>query len=223
MLQLIDIHFAFRDKIIFKGLNISFKPGEITGIMGKNGVGKTTLFRLLASIYKHQAGAILMNGQNLSPGEVALMPTDPFFYYYMTGEEYIKLVAKDPQSVLTMAETLDLPLNHLIDTYSTGMRKKLAFAAIINQPKSVIILDEPFNGVDLESNEIIKLIIRRSVNERIVLLSSHILSTLTDICDRIYYFQEGSHVHAYSRPQFDELSQQLQQELNDKLSEFWCL
>lgn len=176
MLQLIDLHFAFKDKIVFKGFNISFQSGKITGIMGKNGVGKTTLFRLLASIYKHQAGAILMNEQNLSPGEVALMPTDPFFYYYMTGEEYIKLVTKDPQPVLTMAETLDLPLNHLIDTYSTGMRKKLAFAAIINQPKAVIILDEPFNGVDLESNEIIKLIIRRSVNERIVLLSSHILS-----------------------------------------------
>lgn len=218
MLQVHNLTFGFNSKNIFQNLNLSIHEKEITGIMGKNGVGKTTLFRLIAGIYKPGEGQLKYGEHVLRPHEVAFLPAEPFFYHYITGREYLQLVhKKEYDSTLHLARILDLPVDQLVDTYSTGMKKKLAFVAIINQLVPIIILDEPFNGVDLESNELLKAVIRQHKQDRMILVSSHILQTLTDICDRIYYLRENHEILAFEKIHFDDLNQLIELEIAQKL------
>lgn len=216
MLEIKELQFSFKNKIIFKDLNLTFKPNKIIGIVGKNGVGKTTLFRSIAGIYTPENGTILLNGAPFSKQSVAFLPTDPFFYDYMNGNEYIELVNGKSQNDYT--DLLDLPLQQLIDTYSTGMRKKLAFAAIIAQHRPIQILDEPFNGVDLESNEVIKQIIQSEKQDKITLISSHVLSTLTDICDEIYFIKEGFLCEYYDKNDFHHLHTAIANDIAQKMN-----
>lgn len=215
MLEIKELQFSFKNKIIFKDLNLTFKSDKITGIVGKNGVGKTTLFRCISGIYTPEKGGILLNGELFSKQSVAFLPTDPFFYAYMNGKEYIELV--NGKSLNYYTELLDLPLQQLIDTYSTGMRKKLAFAAIIAQRRPIQILDEPFNGVDLESNEVIKQIIQNEKQDRVTLISSHVLSTLTDICDEIFFIKEGFICEYYDKNNFDRLHAAISNDIAQKM------
>lgn len=212
MLKLSDIHFSFGSKVIFSGLNLDFNPGQVTGIVGKNGVGKTTLFRIMSGIYKLQQGKITNNEKTPQPSDISFMPTEPYFYPYMKGEEYLDIVANSAEEKKlsqSYAKSLELPLNELVDNYSTGMRKKLAFSALFALSRPVIILDEPYNGVDLESNEMIKHIIHTHHTDKIVILSSHILSTVTDISQQIYHITEGGMVSLFLSDQFSALEKRL--------------
>ena len=217
MLKLTDIHFSFGSKVILSGLSIDFNPGQVTGIVGKNGVGKTTLFRIMSGIYKLQQGKITNNEKTLQPSDISFMPTEPYFYPYMKGEEYLNIVANSAQEKkisLDYALSLELPLNDLVDNYSTGMRKKLAFSALYALSRPVIILDEPYNGVDLESNEMIKHIIKTHHKDKIVILSSHILSTLTDISQQIFHITDGGIVSLFKHDQFGDLENRLMQDVH---------
>jgi len=221
MLKLTDIHFSFGSKIIFSGLSVDFCPGQVTGIVGKNGVGKTTLFRVMSGIYTLQQGKITLNDNPLHPSDISFMPTEPYFYPYMKGEEYLEIVAnttEEKKLSLDYAISLELPLNELVDNYSTGMRKKLAFSALFALSKPVIILDEPYNGVDLESNEMIKHIIHTHHTEKIVILSSHILSTVTDIGQQIFHIIEGGNVSTYQDDQYSALEEKLMQDVETRKS-----
>ncbi len=220
MLQITDLKFSFGQHIIYDGLNATFRTGQISGIVGKNGVGKTTLFRILSSIYQNQGGNITLNGQKLDRLHLTFMPAEPYFYPFMKGKEYLQIVANSDDELtfsVQIASALDLPLNELVDNYSTGMRKKLAFAGHFALQKSIIILDEPYNGVDLESNEVIKHIIKTQSQQKIVILSSHILSTITDICDDVYYFTENRVVTRFEHAQFDSLERSIEHSMGEKL------
>jgi ABC-2 type transport system ATP-binding protein len=221
MFKINKIQFAFGAKVIFTDISMDFRQGEVTGIVGKNGVGKTTLFRLMAGIYKLQGGNILLNGQKIKPSDITLMPTEPYFYPFMKGSEYLKIVANN-KSENEMSEhyasALEVPLDELIDNYSTGMRKKLAFAALFSISRPIIILDEPYNGVDLESNELIKHIIHNHHNNRVVILSSHILSTLTDISDCIYHLKEDSHISLFHKKEYEILDIALKKSMEEKIN-----
>jgi len=220
MLKLQNVKFGFRDKQLFSQLNISISENKITGIVGNNGVGKTSLFRIIAGIYKPQEGNIIYKNKKLVGLEVALLPTDPFFYSYMSGLEYLQLSTRCvPKDLLdTHVSEMNLPLEELVDGYSTGMKKKLAFSSIYLLNKPIVILDEPFNGVDLESNEILKYIIKQKAINRTTLISSHILSSLLDICDEIIHIQENFTMDLYSQENFDILMNKMKQRIDDKFS-----
>lgn len=215
MLELKGLLFSFQNKVVFEALNLTFQSNKIIGIVGKNGVGKTTLFRCISGIYTPAAGEMRFDRMPFSKQQVGFLPTDPFFYTYMTGGEYLQLV--NGKTANHYADLLDLPLNELIDTYSTGMRKKLAFSAIISQRRPIQILDEPFNGVDLESNEILKHIIQNEKYNKITLISSHVLSTLTDICDEIYFIKEGFQCDYYTKNNFNNLHIYISEDIKNKL------
>lgn len=222
MLEIKNLSFSFGQKVIYDQLNMTFPISSITGLIGKNGVGKTTLFRVLTKIYRNQGGEVTFNGQPVTPNMISFLPTDPYFYPYMKGSEYLDIVAKDPSELIqsrVFASQLDLPLDDLIDNYSTGMKKKIAFAAIFAQSRPIVILDEPYNGVDLESNEAIKYIIHQSGKDRVVILSSHILSTITDISDRIYHLQDAKTVSFHPKEGFEAFAKAMKTQLMDKFSD----
>ncbi|MEO1257892.1 MAG: ATP-binding cassette domain-containing protein [Bacteroidota bacterium] len=219
MLTIKDISFSFREKIIFENLNLSFPEGQVHGIVGKNGVGKTTFFRNISGIYNPHKGTIFYNNAPVKKGKISFLPTSPYFYPYINGREYIKLINGSISSRINQyADLLDLPLNQLIDTYSTGMKKKIAFLGTISQNRPILILDEPFNGVDLEGNEILKAIIKKEKKERILLISSHILSSLTNISDNIYFIQEGFAVNIFDQKEFTKLESSIQKDIEEKIN-----
>lgn len=222
MLEIKHLSFAFGKKTIFNDISLCFDEGQVTGIVGNNGVGKTTLFRIMTGIYKIQDGDVMLSGKKLIPSEISFMPTEPYFYPYMKGREYLEIVASNSiehKESERYAGFLDLPLEELVDNYSTGMRKKLAFSALFSLNKPVIILDEPYNGVDLEGNEIIKHIIKSNSNGKTVILSSHILSTITDISDSIYHMCGISHADKYLNGNFKVLEDKLKATMLHRLYE----
>ena len=219
MLELKSCSFVYPSKKIFENLNLSFQPDSINGVLGRNGIGKTTLFKILTNTLKVSEGQIEMNGVPLNPKQVSILKTEPFFYPFMKGEEYLKLVLGSlSDKVLKLVEVFNLPLDELIDNYSTGMRKKIAFIAVLCQNRPVLILDEPFNGVDLEGNELIKAILQREKKGRIIICSSHILESLTDCSDSIHFIQEGYEYKTYEAANFDSLHLAMRSIIDSKVA-----
>jgi ABC-2 type transport system ATP-binding protein len=142
-----------------------------------------------------------------------LLQTEPYFFSKITGREYLQLMCNARKIKMNDADEkniFDLPLNQYAATYSTGMKKKLALMAILMQENEVLILDEPFNGVDIHSNIIITEIIHRlkSLNKTI-LISSHIFSTLNATCDEIYLLSNGTFIKKVLKEEFTTLEREL--------------
>lgn len=212
MLQFESISFRFGKTPIFENINLEFDFGKTYGIIGANGIGKTTLFRSVSGLYQLTNGKILLNNHAIHSTDVSFLPTNPFFYPYMKGLEYLKITQNDHdqmQECLMLAEMLNIPLDHLVDTYSTGMKKKLAFIARYAQNKSITIYDEPFNGVDLESNEVLLRLLQKNKGQKITFISSHILSMLYELCDEILHIENGFNISTYSPEMYGTLKEKI--------------
>ena len=193
MIEIIRLHKSYGQQPVLRGIDLRFEPGQVHGIVGANGAGKTTLFRCIAGLISY-AGEVR---SHLTPlkNHLGWLPTNPYFLSHITGREYLQLLLNARrQSVpnLASANLFELPLDRYATTYSTGMQKKLALTAILLQHNDYFILDEPFNGVDIQSNLLITEIIGRLRSlGKVVLLSSHIFSTLTECCDAIHLLEAG--------------------------------
>lgn len=173
--------------------NIELKKGNIIGLIGENGAGKSTLMSILS-------GYLKANGSNDVEGidinKVLFIPSELGLYEYLTVEEFILLVIKYSNTKVTIDELLDkLDLkekrNILIEELSEGMRKKLSLVSIFTKEYEVIILDEPFNSIDLNYIYKLKQCLLSLKKESIILISSHILDTLADICDQFVLINKG--------------------------------
>ena len=218
MLEIKNLSFRFGEKKILHNISYVFGKGKVVGILGKNGAGKTTLFRNIIGWYQPYEGEILLNSEPIQKQDVSFLETEPYFYPYMKGKEYLQLVHSEKEKEMNLyADILNIPLDRLVENYSTGMKKKLAFIATLLQNRSVIILDEPFNGVDIESNEIFKKIIEKEKENKIILLSSHILGTLLENCDEVCYLKEGQINATFPKIKFEELQNLFKGEIKSKL------
>ncbi|MCB0600124.1 MAG: ATP-binding cassette domain-containing protein, partial [Saprospiraceae bacterium] len=131
----------------------------------------------------------------------------------ITGWEFLKLVCIARgirEEAFEEQNIFDLPLDQYADTYSTGMKKKLALMGILLQKNDLFILDEPFNGVDIHSNMIILDIIRKLKSmQKTVLISSHIFATLQQTCDCIHLLQDGTMARTVAPDEYGELEEQM--------------
>ncbi len=200
-------------KEVLKNINIQFDKGKVYGIVGENGAGKTTLFRCIAGLENYE-GEI---SANLNPikNHLGLLLTEPFFFQKITGKEYIQLLCNArniEMPDIASRNIFELPLNQYAATYSTGMQKKLALTAILLQGNDYFILDEPFNGVDIQSNIIITEIIHKlKALDKTVIISSHIFSTLSDTCDEIHLLRNGTFIKSVQKADFTLLEEQMKQ------------
>lgn len=193
MIQIKNLSMSYGKKQVLKSIDLSFEKGKVYGIVGENGAGKTTLFRCMASLEKYD-GNIVSQYATLKEN-LGLLLTEPYFFEKLTGKEYIQLLVNARNKNIEGIEernVFDLPLDQYASNYSTGMKKKLALTAILLQDNDCFILDEPFNGVDIQSNIIITEIINKlKALEKTVIISSHIFSTLAETCDEIHLLQKG--------------------------------
>lgn len=193
MIEISNLTKSYGKSKILENLSLSIPAGRIIGIVGANGAGKSTLFKCISGTEAFD-GKINSKFENLRT-KIGLLETNPVMLSMITGEEYLILhcnARKLPIPDLAALNMFDLPLKKFASTYSTGMKKKLALMAILIQDNEVFILDEPFNGVDLQSNLKLKSTFLRLREEgKTVLISSHIFSTLSEICDEIHLIQNG--------------------------------
>jgi ABC-2 type transport system ATP-binding protein len=214
MISIQNLSKSFGDQKVLDSINLSFQEGEIVGIVGENGSGKTTLFNCMIGLGNY-SGEILYSGGALK-NVCGFLPTQPYFLSKISGEEYLRLLCnarKIPADNLDEKNVFDLPLKQYAESYSTGMKKKLALNALLLQKNEVFILDEPFNGVDLHSNIIIQEILLKlkSLNKTII-LSSHIFSTLTEICDTIHHLKDGAIIRSAKKEEFHIIEESLKSE-----------
>jgi ABC-2 type transport system ATP-binding protein len=220
MISIKDLSKSFGANHVLKNINLEFDRGKVYGIVGENGAGKTTLFRCIAGMEKYE-GEIMSDFDKLK-NHLGFLQTEPFFFSKITGREYIQLLCNArgvKPGDISERNIFDLPLNQYASTYSTGMKKKLALAAILMQENSVFILDEPFNGVDIQSNMIITDIIHKLKDlGKTVIISSHIFSTLSDTCDEIHLLKEGEFIRKVYREEFSDLEHSMREiTIGDKI------
>lgn len=221
MIKIDSLHKNFGSQEVLKNINLQFSKGQVYGIVGENGAGKTTLFRCIAGL-EHYEGNITADHAPLK-NHLGLLLTEPFFFSKITGREYIRLLcnSRHQQDVdIDGNNIFELPLNQYASTYSTGMKKKLALMAILLQGNDYFILDEPFNGVDIQSNLILtELILKLKSLHKIVIISSHIFSTLSETCDQIHLLRKGEVVKTVAQSDFKHLEQEMKAvSIGDKIA-----
>jgi ABC-2 type transport system ATP-binding protein len=188
---------------VIDSLSISFPENAIHGVVGLNGSGKTTLFNTIFGFKKAQCGTVLYNGQPVTKTDIAYLPAENYFYSNITGREYITLFRNPLFDIDEWNKLFMLPLDRIIDEYSTGMQKKLALMGVIKQNKPVVILDEPFNGLDIEMCRIVYYILTRlKETGKTIIVSSHIIESLTNVCDYIHYLEKGKIQFSKSKEDF---------------------
>lgn len=211
MIKVNKISKSFGRKPVLNELSLSLEKGRVYGIVGENGAGKTTFFRCLAGLENFE-GEIISELQPLK-NYMGLLPTNPVFMSKITGWEYLKLLSISrghTEEGFEEKNIFELDLNQYVDTYSTGMKKKLALLGVLLQNNEVFVLDEPFNGVDIHSNIIIaELILKLKSLNKVVLISSHIFSILSDTCDEIHVLENGAFVKNVSKKEFHLLDEQM--------------
>lgn len=213
MIKIKELSKLFGNKEVLKNLSMEFSTGNVYGIVGENGAGKTTLFRCIAGLESY-SGEIISDVKPLK-NHLGLLLTEPFFFSMITGREYIKLLcnARGKTNVdINSKNIFDLPLDQYASTYSTGMKKKLAITAILLQENEYFVLDEPFNGVDIQSNIILtEIILKLKELNKIVIISSHIFSTLSDTCDEIHLLRKGEQIKSVNKTGFKDLEQEMKE------------
>lgn len=211
MIKIEKLSKFYGKKQVLVSIDLEFEKGKVYGIVGENGAGKTTLFRCIAGLEKYQ-GKITSRFDELK-NHLGLLQTEPFIFSKITGKEYMQLLINARNQKISNIEEkniFDLPLNQYASTYSTGMKKKLVLTAILLQKNELYILDEPFNGVDIQSNIVISEIIKKLKElEKTVIISSHIFSTLADTCDEIYLLKDGEIIRKVNQPDFNNLETEM--------------
>ena len=191
-----------------KGIDLTIRAGELFGLLGPNGAGKTTTMRMIAGILAPTSGKIeiadidVMRKPVLAKANLGFIPDRPFVYDKLTGAEFLRFTAalygqdgaKIEQRIDDLLGVFELTRwkNELSESYSHGMRQKLIIAsALVHRPK-VIVVDEPMVGLDPKAARLLKDIFRRFVERGgTVLMSTHTLEIVEDMCDRVGILRQG--------------------------------
>lgn len=200
MLQASNLSKKYNGKTALDHVNVEMGDGKIYAFLGPNGSGKTTFMKILASLTKQSEGELLLDGKSLSiqsRAEVAYLPTETHAYPFMTvGEfgEYYKTFFKDFDEIRykSWVERMKIPFRTPFKVLSSGMDKKVRVAATLAREAKVLILDEPFNGVDLLAREEIeKMILEVMSDDRTIILSSHLVEEVESYVNFALFFNEG--------------------------------
>jgi ABC-2 type transport system ATP-binding protein len=223
MIKIENLSVQIGQKIIIDSLNVSFNAGQISAVYGFNGIGKTTLFNCLYGLRKF-SGSVKFNDLPIKKDDCSYMMTDNYFYPNLLALEYLSIFRPDKSvsifKIESLAELLNIPLDQNIDTFSTGMKKKLSFLSVIKLNRNVFLLDEPFNGVDYESILVMKKILLSLIDsKKTVIITSHIHNHIMDLCNQVLVIQ-NSHSHSLMiKKEFESYLNELENLTGNKVNE----
>ena len=208
MLKINHLTKTYGEKKAVDDLNIHINPGEIYGFIGHNGAGKTTTLKSVVGILQFDQGEILIDGKSIQTDplackrEIAYIPDNPDLYDYMTGIKYLNFIAdvfgvsaQDRQTrIRKYADLFELTedLAQPIAAYSHGMKQKLAvISALVHEPK-LIIMDEPFVGLDPKASHLLKEMMREVCDAGgAIFFSTHVLEVAEKLCDKVAIIKGG--------------------------------
>ncbi len=208
MLKIDHFTKSYGDKKAVDDLSLHILPGEIYGFIGHNGAGKTTTLKSVAGIMQFDQGEILVDGVSMKKEpmackkKIAYIPDNPDLYDFMTGMQYLNFVGdvfgvdaqQRRQRVKELADAFELTadLNQSIGSYSHGMKQKLAIiAAWLHQPK-LILMDEPFVGLDPKASHTLKGMMRQVCDRGgAIFFSTHVLEVAEKLCDKVAIIKGG--------------------------------
>jgi ABC-type multidrug transport system, ATPase component len=218
MISIKDLTISYnKQSTVIDSLNLSMEENQIHGIVGLNGAGKTTLLNAIYGLIKTDSGEIHRTDEKITKKDISYLTTENYFYSNITGREYIGLFRNVHFDLEKWNELFSLPLDKLIDHYSTGMKKKLALLSILKQDKPILILDEPFNGLDMETCRIIRsILLRLKERGKTVIITSHIIETLTNLCDYIHYLENGKITFTTEKTRFKEFESNIFESIEKK-------
>ncbi len=208
LVQVTNVTKTFGAKVAVRDISFAIPAGQICGLLGPNGAGKTTLFRLMMGILKATSGKLQIDTLDAFEERVDVMrrigflPDEPNFYAYLSGRELLQLSAA--MHGLNVAEAMDRmapaiaqlrmanDLDAFAEDYSRGMKKKLGFLlALLHRPK-LLVLDEPTNGLDVESVHLFyDLITEQAQQGTTVLFSTHLMDHVARLCSHVVIINEG--------------------------------
>lgn len=195
---------------IIDSLNLAISDNTINGIVGLNGAGKTTFLNSVYGLKSIDSGDIKFNDRKINKKEVSFLETENYFYSNITGREYLSLFKNPDYDSDKWNQLFLLPLDTIVDDYSTGMKKKLALMGILKQDKPIMILDEPFNGLDIETCRIIRqILLKLKERDKTIIITSHIIETLTNLCDYIHYMEKGKIKYSKDKLDFKEFEREI--------------
>lgn len=196
---------SYRQELVLKDVSIKCSPGKIYGIIGKNGSGKTVLFRIICGFAKPESGYVDVGGKRIGkeidfPENLGVIIEHPGFLFTCSGYKNLKYLAgirkriQDDEIKKVMELVgLDWKMKKWVGRYSLGMRQRLGIAQAIMENPDVIILDEPMNGLDSSGvEEIRKVLLRLKKEGKTILLASHNEEDIRILCDEVYKMENGS-------------------------------
>jgi ABC-2 type transport system ATP-binding protein len=190
--------------------NVSFavEAGEVLGLLGPNGSGKSTTVKILTGLLQPSSGVVRLDGRDVAADITAYkallgyVPEEPHLYSYLTGPEYLRLVGRlrkvsedrlEPkiERFLRLLGIWDDRYQTLA-SYSKGMRQKILIAAAVLHDPRLVILDEPFSGLDVSAARVLKAFVRSLADDgKMVVFSSHVLEVVEQVCSRVLILREG--------------------------------
>lgn len=194
----------FRDQVVLKNVSISFEKGKIHGIVGRNGSGKTVLFKCICGLMHPEEGVILVNGKRVGrdvdmPEDIGAIIEAPGFLPNYSGYKNLRFLANirrkiGKEEILNVLKTvgLDPESRKHVGKYSLGMRQRLGIAQAIMEDPEILILDEPMNGLDNAGVQDIRaLLLELKAQGKTIFLASHNHEDIAALCDTVHEMDGG--------------------------------
>ncbi len=208
MLRLTGLTKRYGGLTAVRDLSCDIRRGEILGLLGPNGSGKSTTVKMVTGLLAPSSGTVSLHGEDIRndldayKARLGYVPEEPHLYTYLTGPEYLFLVGRLRG---LSEETIERRSSRLLDllgiyddryqamsSYSKGMRQKVLLAAAILHNPEILVLDEPFSGLDVSAARILKVFVRSLAAEgKIVLFSSHVLEVVEQVCSTVVILKDG--------------------------------
>jgi ABC-2 type transport system ATP-binding protein len=208
MLCVHDLTKRYGGLVAVEHVSFEVRPGEVFGLLGPNGSGKSTTVKILMGLLEPSHGRVELDGRDaladLQAYKILLgyVPEEAHLYTYLTGPEYLQLVGRlrnIPEALLN--EKIDRFLELLgiyddryqtLSSYSKGMRQKILIAAAVLHNPRIVMLDEPFSGLDVSAARVLKAFVRSLAAEgKMVVFSSHVLEVVEQVCTRVVILKDG--------------------------------
>lgn len=208
MLELRNVRKCYSSIPAVEDVSFSVPAGQVTGYLGPNGSGKSTTMKMITGLIERDAGEILFQGQPVERDWIAYkqrigyVPEEPQLYTHLSGAEYLMMVAqlrglerkRATEAITGMLRLLDLygDRDMAMSSYSKGMRQKVLLSAALLHNPDLILLDEPFSGLDVGSSLVLRSLIQELARRgKAVLLSSHEMETVEKLCARVVILHRG--------------------------------
>jgi len=208
MLEVKGLTKRFRGLTAVHDVSFQIRPGEILGYLGPNGSGKSTTVKIITGLLDASEGEVLLHGRTMVDDPIAFksrlgyVPEEPQLYTHLTGAEYLILIARlrsipFDTSCQRAADLLRLfqlhdARNSPISTYSKGMRQRILLAAALLHDPELLILDEPFSGLDVNAALLLRGLLEALAAEgKMILFSSHVLEVVEKVCSRVVILYQG--------------------------------